>query len=294
VHLHSGVRRGNVIEVAHAGGTRLGALKMMRGACILEALRHPGVLRVYESGVLEDRRPWFARERVSGVTLASVLTPGVVERADAVAMFRDIASVLDHAHRRGVVHCDLSPSRVILTDRSRGFPLCLADWSCARMHDAASLSHTVTPASWLYTAPELTAGEPVDERVDVFALGVIAYQMLTGTDPYEEPPIEGATYAIPAALRCSGLPEELTDLIDRMVAFSRDDRPGSTEVHDAFAMLAAQLAHVTHAASPRIRRPRWTPPIAFDDMSAVIHDRPPTDPCVPLPIGDDGLSTHRE
>lgn len=289
---HVVLPRDAVIEVMHSGGTRLGALRMLREACILEALRHPGVPRVYESGLVGDRRPWVARERVSGPTLAAVLSPWVLERAEAIALLRDLASVLEHAHRRGVIHCDLNPSRVLLADRSRGFPLCLADWSCARMHDAARLTHSVTPASWLYTAPELAAGEPIDERVDVFALGVIAYQMLTGAEPYEDRSVptapDGARFHVPTAFRCPGAPEELATLIDRMLAYACEERPSSAEVHDGLAQLAAQLAETAPASAPapRIRRPRWTPPIAFEEVPGA-GER--TDACVPVPISDDGL-----
>ena len=263
-----------------SGGAEPDAVPILREAYILEALQHPGVIRVYESGLLPDRRPWSAREHVEGRTLHEVLRRGGLDRTDALALLRDLAGVLEHAHERGVLHCGLRPSRVVVTGRQRGFPLCLADWSCARPHDAAPQPYPVTPESRPYTAPELAAGEPIDDRTDVFALGVLAYRMLTGAEPYEDRAVatapDGATFHVPTALRCPDAPHELTALIDQMLAYTRDERPHSADVHEALAWIADLVAAAAQVG-PRIRRPRWTPQIPFDD---------PCIPDAPMLFGD--------
>jgi serine/threonine protein kinase len=279
--VHLVLPRRAVIRVMDAEVAEPEAAQILREAYILEALQHPGVIRVYESGLLGDRRPWSAREHVAGPTLDTMLGRGALDTADAIALVRDLAGVLEHAHQRGVLHCELRPSRVLLAGRSRGYPLCLADWSAARPHDAPPQPCTVTAGSWPYTAPELAAGEPIDERTDVFALGVIAYQMLTGALPYENRRVaaapDGATFHVPAAFRCPAAPRELTALIDRMLAHARDERPTSAEAYDGLASGADLLAQVTPAA-PRIRRPRWTPPLTFDDRPAPPDPRVPVEP----------------
>jgi serine/threonine-protein kinase len=281
--MHLVLPRRAVIKVMTAEGAPDSA-HVLREAYILEALHHPGVVRVYESGLLADRRPWSAREHVEGTTLEVLLRHGTIDRADSIARLRDLAGVLEHAHERGVLHCGLRPSRVLITGRSHGYPLCLADWSSARPHDAAPAPCAVTPGSRAYTAPELAAGEPIDDRTDVFALGVIGYRMLTGAEPYEDRRVaaapDGATFHVPAALRCPDAPYELTALIDRMLAHARDERPSSAEAHEGLVGMADLLSEVVTSA-PRIRRPRWTPPLEFEDMQAA---QDPVDPCVPVPI----------
>jgi serine/threonine-protein kinase len=279
--VHLVLPRRAVIRVTDAAVADPDAAELLREAYILEALQHPGVVRVYESGLLADRRPWSARERVVGPTLEAMLRGEPLHRADAVALLRDLAGVLEHAHERGVLHCGLAPSRVLITGRSRGYPLCLADWSCARPHDAAPQPAAVTPGSRPYTAPELAAGEPVDERTDVFALGAIAYRMLTGALPYEDRAVaaapDGATFHVPTALRCPDAPLELTALIDQMLAHARDERPTSAAAHEGLAWIAEVLARAVQV-TPRIRRPRWTPPLAFEDRAE------PRDPSAPIEL----------
>ena len=195
---------------------------VLREACTLEALQHPGVARVYETGRFEDGRPWFAFEDVEGTTLAEA---GALALPALVAIFRDLADVLEHAHRRGIIHAGLQPDRIVLT--SRAFGVCLDDWTCARTHDAvAAMPHVPTPGSRAFVAPELLAGDPVDDRADVFALGAIIRR------------------ALPASA-----PAPLARLIDQMIAPACGDRPSITEVREVLA-----------AVPVAITRPRWTPP----------------------------------
>jgi len=270
--IHQVLPRHAIVKVMHAASIYPPAIKqplavhVLREACILEALHHPGVIRLYESNLLADRRPWFARELVAGDTVASVLPPGSLERMDAIALLRDIAAVLDHAYRRGIINCGLRPDRIVLTGRSRGYPICITDWAEARAHDAAPLGpYAPSPASWHYTSPELACGDPIDDRTDVFALGVIAYQLFTGHLPFDGEGIammsDGSRQHVPTEVRCPDVPRELTGLVDTMLAHDRWDRPSMAEVYGDLRWLADVLA--TPVSRPReivrVRRPRWTP-----------------------------------
>ena len=116
------------------------AVRMMREACILEALRHPGVPRVYEVGVLEQRR-WVASELIEGELLADSLREGeYVSVVELLEIVRDTAEVLAFAHARNVAHRGVRPEAIIRCDASRGTSLCLINWGLAHMPDTADAS----------------------------------------------------------------------------------------------------------------------------------------------------------
>src|SRR6185295_7365545 len=92
-------------------GVRLAEAQLMREACILETLHHSGVPRVFECGVLE-RRPWIATEYIEGVTIEQAAAERPLAIGDALAIVRDAAAVLAHAHHRGVVHRNLTPGAI--------------------------------------------------------------------------------------------------------------------------------------------------------------------------------------
>jgi len=272
---HLVLPRRAIVKVMDAPDTRAAAVALLREACILEALDHPGVVRVFESGLLADRRPWFAHEWVDGATVADVLAPGPLDPGHAAIMLRDIAEVLEHAHRKGVVHCSLRPDRIIITGRSRGFPLCIVNWKDARTHDTTSPIPKITFAD--YTAPELVSGDPIDDRADVFALGVMAYQALTGELPFDEvaTAVDGTTQHVPTEVRSPEAPPELTGLVDQMLAWDRWDRPSSSEAHAELAQIAEALAPPPPRPSiMRIRKPKWTPSVTFENTQTGAPDVP--------------------
>jgi len=239
---HLVLPRRALVKVMHEVSPQALAVQLLREACILEALDHPGSVRVYESGLIPERRAWFAYELVDGSTVRDMLSNGPLDPTAAAGLLRDIAEVLDHAHRRGVVHCGLRPDNIVVTGRTRGFPLCITDWSDA-----------------------------VDDRADIFALGVIAYQALTGDLPFDGVWIatvaDGTTQHVPTEVRCPDAPPQLCALVDQMLAWDRFDRPSSFEAKAELAQLAADLSEPNPSASGvvRIRKPKWTPSLPLDD-----------------------------
>ncbi|HEY5922219.1 MAG TPA: serine/threonine-protein kinase [Kofleriaceae bacterium] len=268
---HLVLPRRAILKVMEEKDAHVAAVQLLREACILEALEHPGVVRVYESGLLPDRRPWFAHERVDGATVADLFVGGPLDPALAAALLRDIAEVLEHAHRRGVIHCGLRPDRIAVTGRTRGFPLCIINWSDARTHDTSAPPPVAPASSPDYAAPELMRGDAIDDRVDVFALGVIGYQALTGELPFERAWIatatDGSTQHVPTEVLCPDAPPELTGLVDQLLAWDRWDRPSSAEAFSLLASLAADLspAPQREASVVRIRKPKWTPALPVGD-----------------------------
>ncbi len=261
---HQLLSRPAIIKVARAASDSLGVL---REACMLAAMPHPGIARLYETGRIDhagarsaghDQLTWFASEVVEGLTLASTLAlGGALETSIGVGIVRDLAEVLAYAHSRGVVHAGLTPDRIAITARLRGFSLCITDWSTARTHDAQTV-HAWEPSP--YTAPEVVRGE-LDDRADVFALGAIAYRVLTG-HVFDGTPI------------AAKLPQPIAQLIDSMLAYDRTDRPSSVEVR---AALDAPV-------ELRIRKPRWTPPLQFapHEVEIAVTEAPTIDDIEPL------------
>ncbi len=234
-----------VVKVMHsqAAWLRSAALQVLREACLLEALSHPGIPRVYECGVLPDRRPWTAFEHIEGTTVAEMVKAGPLPLADVVGMLRDVADLLHHAHVRGVVHRKLIAEAIVKTpDRKTAYAI--TRW------DGALTLDTRTRVD-------------LDTRDDVFALGVIAYRALAG----QMPDVKSAAEAVPAA------PAELAALIDDMLSTDPSRRPSSEEVKDRTRWLADTIVPLI------VERPRWTPPhgvrnrpMTVDDAAAVVEE----------------------
>jgi len=236
------------LKVTHPG-SRDAAVQLLREACILEALSHSGIPRVYECGVLSDRRPWSAIELVTGVGFDRFVGDGPLAVSDLVVALRDVADILRHAHERGVVHRRLAAGSIIRTPRRRGgYAIC--DWDDARTLDAES-------------------DVAVDPRDDVHALGLLAFHALTGArpEPLAAPATrqstasgrfaEGFTPVQSAAVYCPAAPGELVSLVDQLLA-EPVLRPTSHEVYDRALWLCDTLDLV-----PLLDRPRWTPPQGF-------------------------------
>jgi serine/threonine protein kinase len=238
---HVVLPRQAAIKVMHASSQYLRsmAVQMLREACILEALSHPGIPRVYECGVLPDRRPWTALEHRDGPTLASLIDGVPLALADLTIVLRDVGDVLHHAHSRGVVHRSLSPEAIVRTTHHAS-SVCVRDWG-----DAHTLDTEVRVS--------------VNARDDIHALGVIAFRALTGTMPDRR---------VSTAERCPTAPAELTELIDQMLAVDPDLRPMSSEVRDRTRWLADTIVPLV------VEKRRWTPPHGLDDAIPIIEDEP--------------------
>jgi eukaryotic-like serine/threonine-protein kinase len=171
---------------------------------------HPNVVRVYDFGVDRDRRPFLVMELLEGDTLRQRLTPGApLGAADALHILRGVCSALKAAHGQGLVHRDLKPENIFLQRHGNGIVPKVLDFGLAKAFGPelpAQQSTRVGASAGLlvgtleYMAPEQVAGDVVNPGWDVWALSVIAYEMLTGRHPFkravafggEEPMTNGA------------------------------------------------------------------------------------------------------
>ena len=156
----------------------------LREARAAGGLDHPGIVTVHDAA--DGERPFIAMEYVQGTDLKEVLRPGQPLPVDfALEVADQVAAALDYAHGRGVVHRDIKPGNILITANER---VKLTDFGIA---SAPTLSE---PDARLgtphYVAPEQLRGEAVDGRADVFALGVVVYEMLTGKRPFDHPDLK--------------------------------------------------------------------------------------------------------
>jgi len=274
--------------------------RMVQEASILDQLQHPGIVRAFDCGLLEDGRPWIAMELVAGESLATRLARAhALPPADVCRIIATLADVLATVHGHGIVHRDLKPDNVLFADPISGCELRVIDWGIARLGSA--VRHTldgVTCGTPIYMSPEQVVGRNIAPPCDLYSLGVIAYEALTGHPPFDGTSIaEVATMHLHAEVpslveQCPAAPKALCELVHQMLAKDPAQRPTATDVRDTMRRLAAELsgcdsefesydvttisdAHpITRTASPL----RWTPelPTLGRLMSQVIR---PTDAC---------------
>jgi predicted ATPase/serine/threonine protein kinase len=272
------VGRGGMGEVYLAHDTRLGrkvAVKLLRPALTgrtevtrrfeqearaASSLNHPNIVTIYEIGQFEDRR-FLAMEFIEGESLATLL--GRASSIDWVARIgAQLAQALATAHAAGIVHRDIKPDNVLL--RADGY-VKLLDFGLARLLPEAPLSRNSTSDTGAnvilgtprYMSPEQARGETAGTPSDVFSLGVVLYELATGTHPFEAGSTLGVLHAIasretPNPLqRAPHLPPRFERLLLRMLAKPAPGRPAAAEVE---AELVAIMARVVDPDRPPLFR----------------------------------------
>jgi serine/threonine-protein kinase len=156
--------------------------RFRREARAAAGLSHPNIVAVFDSGS-DDGTHFIVTELVEGETLADRLRrDGPMPPADAVAVAADIARALAAAHARGLIHRDIKPGNVMLLPDGR---VKVVDFGIARAAGSDTLTNTgVVLGSTAYLSPEQAGGQPVDERADLYSLGCVLYEMLTGHVPF--------------------------------------------------------------------------------------------------------------
>ncbi|HTP10869.1 MAG TPA: protein kinase [Anaerolineae bacterium] len=191
-------------------------------------LDHPHILPVYDYGEAE-RTPYLVMKYVPGGTLKDLMAKGPIDPRQAGALLRQMAEALQHAHDLGVIHRDVKPSNVLLQD---GHWVQLMDFGLAKMmtntsNITASGTGVGTPD---YMSPEQAQGSPVDQRTDIYSLGVVVYQMLTGDVPFHaETPMAVMLKQIveaPPPLRTKNpdISPEIEQVVLKALTKNRDDR----------------------------------------------------------------------
>ncbi len=187
-------RRTVALKVIKAGvASKNLLLRFEIEAQILGKLDHPGIATIYEAGTFDEgqgTQPFFAMEFVEGQELLDYANSKNLGTRDRLALLAKIADAVQHAHQKGIIHRDLKPGNILVTEKGQ---IKILDFGVARATDADIQTATMqTDIGQLigtipYMSPEQASGNPddLDTRSDVYAIGVIAYELLTGQMPYD-------------------------------------------------------------------------------------------------------------
>ena len=240
----------------------------------LKSLQHPCIVQLLAFGE-EDGQPYFAMELVRGRSLEQVLRSGrTFDWRETVGIAIDITRALKSAHDHGVVHRDLKPANLLFPEEpSADAAVKLADFGIARLFGSSchTMAGTIVGTAE-YMAPEQATGGPVDHRVDLYALGLVIYAMLTGRPPFhggEATDIirRQRTEAPPrVSTRVAGIPTELDALIDRLLAKEPAKRPASAL---AVGRMLASIATEVGAMPPEPAVPASDPGITLGPADAI-------------------------
>ena len=243
----------------------------------LAKLDHPNILPIYDFE-LNEGVAYLTMPLIRGGTLRDILNRGPLDTLTAWRYLREIGDGLQHAHDAGIVHRDLKPTNVLIHADGRAM---LADFGLAR--GAGQPTHLTTIGLAIgtpgYMAPEQVMGHDTDKRADIYAMGVLTFEMLTGRLPFigsnrMEVAYSTVNAPIPSAVKLNAaLPDELDQLLAKVLAKDPEQRPQT--VRD----LLTQMARL-----PQRRQPAATPPVAVSagsvapappSRSGLPHD-PPT------------------
>ena len=245
------------LKFLHAGqGAADSYARLLREAQAASTLNHPNICQIYDVGS-EGAASWIAMEHIEGPPLSTSIPSSGLPTDDAVRIVKAVAHALAHAHERGVIHRDLKPSNIVFD--GDGQPKILDFGISSRSPEAIASDITQTGATALgasvqgsvpYMAPEILRGQLPDQRSDLWSLGVVFHELLTGRLPFTGTPIaimaavlEGRVPPLPASV-----PASLAKIVRRLLATMPSDRYGGAKE------VAAALDVVTAEARGRTRR----------------------------------------
>jgi serine/threonine-protein kinase len=248
--VHTGFGKRAALKIAHRSsiGERFSPDMFLREARTVHTVDHPGVPDVFATGTF-DGRPFLVMERLAGQTLAQRMRIEAIARGEAIDLLLALCEIVGVAHAAGVVHRDLKLDNAFLVDNGR---IKLLDWGFAHHMGEVDPLKGLIAGTLTYVAPEQVRGEDVTPATDIYSLGVIAYQLVTGQPPFSAsddmalvemhlsaPPPAPSTFA-------PHTPRALGALLVQMIAKSPANRPALDDI-------AATLAE----ARPRRRRHSW-------------------------------------
>lgn len=212
--------------------------RFLREARVVGQISHPAIITLHDMGIEESTlTPYLVMELIEGQSLEKALTKGSVPFPMACNWVAQVAMALAVAHRKGIIHGDVKPANILINSENR---IKLSDFGMARLasHDTGDTSLFGTPAYW---CPEQIHGRPQDARSDIFSLGVVLYEMVTGISPFAGDSLQSvcnqvlSSTPLPASQSNPSLPPALNDIILGCIAKDPQHRFSSAD------LLAEQL-----------------------------------------------------
>ena len=261
------------------------AERFRREAQAAARLKHPNAVGVYDFGVTEDGLVYLVMELVGGESLREVISrQGPLAPVVAAEITRQVCAALDEAHRQGVVHRDVKPDNILVAETPQGLCIKVLDFGIARLRDIAPAAGGLTQTGMMvgtprYMSPEQCLGEEVDGRSDIYSLGVVLFEMLTGTVPFNSPTptavaVQHATQPPPSPRAINmNVPGAVETVVLRALGKRREERP---QTASAFAQELTEaeregtLQRGSVQAAPPLARPAGAAfPYASDDSGSM-------------------------
>ncbi len=241
-------------------------------------LSHPGIVTVYDADSdPASGAPYLAMEWVRGRSLYAILkSDDTLPVASATSLAAQVARALDYAHRHDVIHRDVKPSNLLVSDNGA---VKVVDFGIAKLVSASLTLPGAVLGTPFYMAPEQVKAEPVDGRTDLFALGAVLYECVTGRQAFGGESLSNVNYKIlsvqprPAEMYRPEVPPSLRRVLDRLLAKRPDDR------YRTGGELADALDAVTEEASAEQDGHRPSPPgtaVTRSDVEAIVAPPPET------------------
>jgi serine/threonine-protein kinase len=239
-----------------------------RGEAIAAArLVHPSIVGIYDT-CTDGTSEAIVMELVNGRTLRQVLDDrGPLNPSEVVRIGAEVAAALDVAHRAGIVHRDIKPANILVGDDQR---VLVADFGIAKAQDRADMTNTGTMLGTVkYLAPEQVEGIALDGRADIFSLGVVLYEALTGRVPFQAETDAATALArlhrtpVPPHQLRAGVPRGLEQVILRAMARDRDQRhPTAADLRAALLSSPKVTTDADHTRADVTRAVAYAPPAA--------------------------------
>lgn len=222
--------------------------RFLREARLTARLHHPNIVQVYDAGLLGDEQPYMVMQYVEGPTLHNLIqAKGTMAPITVLSVGRKLASALAHAHEGELIHRDVKPMNIMLDRRDKR--VMLTDFGIARLReDIQNLTlNGAIVGTPKYLSPELAKGGKITDKADIYALGIILYEMLTGHVPFEsESPLTLLMHHAHTPL--PHLPTRfaiLDELMQLLCSKDPEDRPGAKELERELRQLMTVADVVT-------------------------------------------------